>query len=343
MRRTLLPLCLCAALLLTGCGAEAETSPPEPERSRTVTLVEEPLALPQFEGEESARMACYMAANRALVDGETLYTLDFDALFRPVLARYQLSETGLSGYEILAEDCAASYLCLYQDALYYLSEGRIERLNLSDGEREVLVEGPCLSLQLADGMLYYRDAQGSFCRIRPDGSSQTVLLRQPCDYAYVLGELLLYQSETDGLRLHLRELDGTRDELLSEEPAYAPLLLGPWLYYSSVGSLVRMDAATRETRSFDLPPLRGEAEFFCSPEDWVARIGLDDGGVGQALLTLGEEARLSLCGYQGYRLCDFVSETLRVDAMYEADGRLRCFALCAYGRELRYFGGALLP
>lgn len=337
-------LLLGAALLLSGCGKreEAPAAEPVPTPSATVTQIEEAAPLPEMSGSESAAMASFMAVNRALVSGDRLYTLDFDAALQPVLASWRITEGGLADWTVLAESCVPEYLCETDGALYWLNGGALERLTLSDGSREVLSPGPYRSLQLGEEGLYLRDEAERFLRLGFDGAGAETLLDGRCDYAYVLDGHILYQSETDGDSLRLRRLDGGEDHRLVSGPAYAPVCLDGMLYFSGDGSFQRLDPAEGEPRSFDLPELRGASELFPTPEGWCARVALSGGGTKQGLLTLGEAAAYQPCGYEGYRLCDYVGEHVRLDAVYEADGRLRCFALCTDHGELRYFGGALL-
>ena len=86
MKRIALLILLLSALLLSGCGAEtaasvpAETAQPAPSPTAAPSLP--PLSRregPEADAEESARMASFLAANRALMDGTTLYTLDFSS------------------------------------------------------------------------------------------------------------------------------------------------------------------------------------------------------------------------------------------------------------------------
>ena len=332
-------LLLCVALLLGGCG-RGETSAAEPPA--VVTVIEEETLLPAISEAESAAMANFMAVNRALVSGDRLYTLDFDASMQPVLACCRITETGLTDWTTLAENCVPEYLCQQDNALYYLNAGQLERLELANGTREVLAAGPFRSLQLWAGGLYVRDDAGGLLRLTASGSVAERLLDGPCDYAYILEEWILYQSEADGNSLRLRRLGSGEDHRIAAGPAYAPVCLNGLLYFSGDGCFRRLDMTEGEPRSFDLPELRGAAELFSTAEGWCARVALAGGGTEQAFLTLGKTVSYQPCGYQGYRLCDFVSEDLRVDAVYEADGRLRCFALCGQTGELRYFSGRQL-
>lgn len=340
--KRVLTLCLCAALLLTGCGrAETPAVEASPEPSAAVTVIQEPLQLPAVSPAESAAMASFMAANRALVTGDALYTLDFDAALRPVLARYRVTEAGLEDWTVLADDCVPEYLCEKEGALYWLNAGRLERLTLSDGTRQVLAEGPFGSLQPCQGGFYALDDTGSLLRLDETGAMTERLLVGPCDYTYVLGGYLFYQSEAEGGSLRQRRLCSGEDRRLARGSAYAPVLLGGALYFSGDGVFCRAEDAD-EPRSFDLPALRGAAELIPTASGWCARVALV-GTIDQGLLTLTEPVSYAPCDYQGYRLCDFAAEGLRVDAVYEADGRLRCFALCRAEGELRYFGGRVLP
>ena len=99
-------LCLLLAALLCACAQErsAPESGAEPEPSAAVTVVDK-LELPaDFGRAESLAMANYLCKNRALLTGEYLYTLDFDAELKPVLGRYRVVDNTLREFTVLVED-----------------------------------------------------------------------------------------------------------------------------------------------------------------------------------------------------------------------------------------------
>ncbi len=341
-------LILLLALLLTGCASRVPETAPEPPVSAPTAEASAAESVPptwDYAAADSAAMSSYMSGARWLVDGERMYGLDYDAALRPVLASYRLADGKPGDFEILCADCAPEYLTLHEERLYYLSEGRLERLTLESGRREVLHEGPLRSLQMFDGALYWTDAEGRFCRAGLDGRNAQVLIEGPCDYAWAMPEGLIYQSEAEGCCLRLRLPDGS-DRRLTAAASYAPLRVGTLVWYSqrdSLGSvLASVDLTDGTVTRYETPSLRGAAELIPVGGEWRLRCFLDTDSWKQLLLRPGEtegERR----SYSGYRLCDWVGETARIDAAYDPDGRLRCFVLVgADGGETRFFGGELL-
>ncbi len=343
--RQLIALLLLLALLLSGCGSVPESAPAEPEEDEgLVTVIERPELSPDFTRAESVAMANFLCANRALQEGEYLYTLEYDEQLQSVLGRYRVVDNTLREFTVLAENCVASYLTLYDGVLYYLRDGRIERLALTeDAKPKVLCES-AKTLQLAGGKLYYLNGGGQLCRMEPDGSGQSVLIAAACDYPFVMGDQVLLQKGEEHA-LYLCALEGGAEWRLTEGAAYAPLRVGQELYYTAETDagkrLCCLDLAEGTERIVSDTALRGTAEFYYEGA-WKARLALEGDLLRQRILPLdgGEE---EACAYSGYHLLDHVSVGLRVDAVYEAGGRVNSFILFAPdGSQIRYFGGKVL-
>lgn len=344
MRKTVL-IILLLLLLLTGCAANVPEETPVPAETAAVTAAPSVFVPGGYSDAETAAMSSFMSANRCLIAGDRLYGLDYDENLRPVLASYRLRGGKLSAFRILCEDCVPEYLTLHEGCLYYLNGSSLERLTLKSGARETLLTGPIRSLQLFDGALCYTDGEGRYFRAALDGKQAELLLDGPCDYAWAMPEGILYQSESEGACLRLRLWDGA-DWRLTAAASYAPLRIGNTVWYSqrdSEGSvLASVDLTDGTVTRVETPALRGAAELIPVGGEWLLRVCLDTEAWKQQLLRPGE-AEGESCGYSGYRLCDFVGETARIDAAYDPDGRLRCFVLVdAEGGETRYFGGKVL-
>lgn len=341
-------LILCFSLLLTGCVANVPEATPSP--AETAAMPAAPAAsvfVPAvFSDADTAAMSSFMSANRCLIAGDRLYGLDYDENLQPVLATYRLRGGKPGAFQILCEDCVPEYLTLHEGCLYYLNGGRLERLTLKSGEREILLEGPLRSLQLYEGTLYTVDEAGRCYRSGLDGENAELLLEGPCDYVWRMPEGFLYQSESEGACLKLTLRSDASVRRLTAAASYAPLRVGNTVWYSqrdSEGSVLAcVDLTDGTVTRVETPALRGAAELIPVGGEWRLRVFLDTEGWEQQLLRPGETEGES-CGYSGYRLCDWVGETARIDAAYDPDGRLRCFVLVsADGEETRYFGGKVL-
>ena len=333
----ILGLLLCLAGLCA-CGSGEETrseidGTPQPLQDRS---------LPSLSREESLHMLRCMSANRALVEGDRLYCLDYDGEYLPVLAEYSL-DGGLRRRAILEENCVPAFLSAWEEKLYYVNRRENNALtcyDLAAHESRVLREGPCDWLLLREGKLYYCGPDGFYYTAEPDGSAEKRLLAEDCAYPWPMGERILYQSKADGrLRLYWPE-EGT-SVTLTEQAASAPVIWQDRLYYSSGESLcsVGLDGLDRVT--YPVPPLVYPAELL--PEEAGLRLrGIsDDNGLKQWTVYPEDAAgTLQYLSDRGYRLCDYVSDAYRVDTVYNLDGRLRCFLLTdAAGQETVYIAG----
>lgn len=350
----LLLLGILAALMLGACGRAApvqtEEPVPGPEVSATPAPTPEPtpqpLAIPaEISLEESRQMANFLCANRSLVSGQWLYGFSFDEEYRPVLGRFRLRESRAEDFQVLAEDCVPEYLCLYGRTLYYVNTaagGALERVNVDGSGRRVLLEGPVDTLQLVGSQLRYRRADGFYCACELDGSGETPLIHRNCYYPYTYGDLILYQDDLDGERLHLRRLSDSKELILTEQAAYAPLFYDGRLYYSDAQGRVCCLDPTRgeEPEVLELPELTGAAEFLPDSHGLQIRALCEvENGLRQWTASpdrvLREEA-------QTYRLCDYLGDH-QVETLYQPDGRILAFLLVfPDGSETRYLG-AVIP
>ena len=335
--------CLLLAALLAGC-AGVETETPETAAEPAVSAPV-PLALQPFSSADSAAMSSYICRSRWLLEDKTLYGLDFDGQSRPGLYEVALRRGRPASFRLLVPDCEPEYLCRGGDWLYYLNAGVPWRCRPADRVREKLADGPWRSLQFFDGALYYTDAQGRLWRCEPDGSGGELLLAFPCDYAWVMPEGVLFQSEDEGCFLKFYVWDGELRQL-SAAASYAPLRLGDTVWYAQydrVGSaLACVDLADGLVRRVSEAALHGEIELIPTPSGWQLRFFPAERDWAQRLYD-PKSGTVTDCSYSGYRLCDGTDGKRRIDAAYEADGRLRCFILVdADGSETAFLRGDVL-
>lgn len=329
-------ICLCL-LCLCGCGRGAAEEP----RPRELQILQD-RQLPELSREESMAMLRYMNVNRALILDGRLYTLDYDGAYLPVLAVYTL-EGGLRRERILAEDCVPEFLCQCEGLLFYRNarhNGALESVDPGSGKQRTVKTGPCDWLHAEGGRLYYCDASGRYCSAAPDGSGETVLLKEPCAFPWPLEDQLLYQRLSDeSLRLYRTE-DGS-DIPLTEQAAQSPVILDGRLYYSSGGTVCSMGLDGLDARRCELPTLARPAELLPAGEGLLLRGVTEDNGPRQFTAdpaVLPDSLRYT--AERGWQLCDTIGPEGRVDAVYNPDGRLRCFVFTdAEGRETVYIAG----
>ena len=338
MKTRILLLLLLAALLLCACssggGAEqgalssAPGDPPAEDRQPAVLSLE-----------ESQAMARFLNANRVLLEGNRLYCYDFDRDWSPVLARYTWEEGVLSDFTVLARGCVPEYLCLAEGWLCYLdrSSGDLERVPVDGGERERLRAGPCFWLSEREGLLYFCDEAGRFLSLDPASGRETLLLEGPCAFPYPLEGAILYRAEGDAGRLRLRHSADGSETVLSAPGASCPLIWEDRLWYCAGGALHSVCLDGQDPRVYALPEADGDIELLPEAAGLSLRGIRDESGPVQ---WAGGLDGPFLRQPRGYQICDWLGGGLRVDTVYEPDGRIRCYLLTgADARQISFLAG----
>ena len=344
--RLILTALLLAALLLSACGLQREEAPtpspvPTPEPSPVVVTPEvREITAPDPEG--SRAMAMVLNANRVAVTEDALYCYDFDENWLPVLARYSREDGSLDGFTVLAEGCVPEYLCESEGWLFYIdrSSGALERVSTEGGERHTLHLGPCRWLCLKEGLLYFCDGRGRFLSLEPRTRVLTQLLAGPCAFAYPLeGGVLWREQDSGDICFTDGETGGVR--ILCPGAPSNPLLLKNRLWYRSGNGVYSVDLTGEQPRSYPLPETDGAVELLPVDGDLYLRgIRETDGPVQWEGYPEGPFEYLP----RGYRICDWLGEALRVDTVYEPDGRIRCYLLQdEEGNALRFLAGHVEP
>ncbi len=326
MKARVILLVLLLALLLAACGrdeaepAGGELSAPPGSGSAVQHL------LPSLSLEESQAMARFLNANRVLLAEDRLFCYDFDEDWSPVLASYRWEDGALSDYTVLARGCVPEYLCRADGWLYYIerSSGAVERVPEQGGDRQLVRAGPCRWLSLRDGILYFCDQTGRFLSLDPARHQETLLLEGPCGVAWPLDGAILYRSERDGGRLYLHRLADGSDLALSAEAAGSPLLWEDRLWYCGGGALHSLDLDGQDPRVYALPETDGALELL-PEEQGLSLRGIRE--LNSPVQWVGGPEGPFLQQARGYQSCDWLGGGLRVDTVYEPDGRIRCYLL----------------
>ncbi len=347
--RLILPALLLTALLLSACDPlrQPQTASPSPEAVVTAAPSPEVTMPPvreiaPLDREASLAMAMVLNANRVLVKEDALFCYDFDENWLPVLARYRLEDGEPADYTVLAEGCIPEYLCESGGWLFYIdrSSGALERVSAEGGERHTLHLGPCRWLCLKEELLYFCDGRGRFLSLDPKTRVVTQLLSGPCAFAYPLEGGVLWREQGSGdICFTDGETGGVR--ILCADAPSNPLLLEDRIWYRSGDRVYSLDLEGEHARSYELPETDGAVELLPIDGDLYLRgIREKDGPVQWEGDPEGPFEYLP----RGYRICDWLGEKLRVDTVYEPDGRILCYLLRdGEGRELRFLAGNVEP
>lgn len=325
-----------AALLLGGCAAADKQGGGGPEGP----ALPPGFAWADLTAGETEQMANLMGANRALILDGALYSLDFDGDFEPVLARYELEDGRLGERTVLAEDCLPEYLTELDGYLYYVNQGRIERLGLRGEDRLVLRDGSCDFLQIREGRLWFCDEEDRLCRLSPEGGEERTVLEGPCFYPWIRGGLLLWQGGGEE-ELRLLRLEDGEETVLAAGPCYAPVGLAGRLYAAGSGALIDLRTDGSDRQEWPLPGLVGPVELIPEGDGFRLRWTVEDEkGLRQFTAEPDSPGEARQAPYSGFRRCDYAGGGWRVDAWYQTDGRLRCFVLVSPGgEETMYLNG----
>ena len=320
------------------CACAQSVPPDEPEETQ---IVEPPDYVPAFTDAESAAMSAFMNKGRAVIYSGALYTFEFDAEYKPVLAKYSAA----GEYEILAEDCVPEFLSVYNDRLYYINTRRggvIESAALDGSDRQPLSAEGCDRLEIYNGELYFLDADGRYVRMPAEGGEPAVLLQGPCSYPYVFDGHVIYQDGRDEC-LYMADVSTGETLRLSYVPAYAPVILGQALYATEKTEtgygIYRLDLAAGTAKSYEGHVLGAAAELYLCGGEWHLRYPDADGA--QHILPLGDiNGGAEDCDYNGYRRVEYVSEQYLIECEYEPNARVRKFVVTAAdGTEHEYMAG----
>lgn len=330
--RRILAAALLCLLFLCACGKE-ETPAPTP-----AFVLPEGRELAPLTPEESRAMARFLNANRVcLVEGR-LYCYDFDENWEPVLARYDWEDGALHNYTVLAEGCVPEYLCYLDGWLYYLNRsGGLERVPENGGTRELLRDGPCDWLSQRDGQLYFCDGDGRCLSWDPVTGEESLVLDGPCTWAYPLEGAVLYLSAADDGCLHLCWPEDGTDLRLTDTPASPALIWEDRIWYCSGGVLHSVGLDGLVDTAYALPEADGAVELLPLEEGLCLRGIREETGPAQwAGPPEGPFQRQA----RGYRICEWLGGGVQIDAVYEPDGRIRCYLLQEEnGVELSFLAG----
>jgi len=147
-------------------------------------------------------------------------------------------------------------LAAYADGwIYYcvpeggsIPEDGIYRIR-SDGSNNHYVGPMGYNIYIVDSWIY--SANNGIQRMRLDGTEQTVLSDQPCDYFTVRDGQIYYIDSRDGRKLYRMRVDGSGQELLTDDCCYN-FVVEDWIYYAGRNSddsgifRIRRDGTDRE-------------------------------------------------------------------------------------------------
>lgn len=333
----LLPL-ICV-LMMCGCtkGAEPiEAAPPSAaaETAPTPTPTPEPerLTFPALTDDESLMMANHMSVDRAAVYDNVLYAFDFDADYSPVLARFVITENGLTERTELVKNCVPEYLTVYDGRLYFVNSGAIQTASLDGKNCKTLVENVSGDMMIADGMLWYRDGEGRFCRAGLDGKNSERIIDRLCFYPYVTGDCVVYQDDADGETLHIYSLAEKREQRLTDIPAYEYVIIGDALFFTA-----RTENGLCPARLGIDGTLEVFSCFVTESPVTYSFLGGEWTASGVPLDKLSTSAPGQSTA-DGYETAELTSRELEVRARCNPDGRIREFVLYTADGEWVFIG-----
>lgn len=338
-----LALCLSLSAALSGCVE----LPPPPGTETTPKLQKiENAVIPELSESESLAMQSYMSGGRAIVSGQRLYCMDFDENNKPALCSYDISTSNPSDFKVLVANCVPEFLNLYSDRIYFVNQntgGNIESVNLEGGDWQTVKEGPCDFLRIHEDKMYYCDSAMRLCVSSPVGMGEEIIMTEAGFYPYIIGDKLIYQLSRNE-HLYLRDLSTGVETELTEQPAYAPVIIGDRLYCTVEGGVLSMGADGLTPLKYELGEIQGIAEY--SLRDGKIHVRGVSGGKEIRDWSFETEKPKESFSYNvtgSYSLCDYIDENYAVYTNYEPGGRIKSLSLVSQnGRESQFYSGKIL-
>lgn len=139
-------------------------------------------------------------------------------------------------------DVSPSYMCRYDDSLYYVRKDNSEVLYsiariFTDGTGlQVLYEGAdCNYLQIHNERLYFTNADHLFVSTDMNGDDIHIIIDKEVFFPYFIDKYwILYQDDADTESLHLFNIDSRYDIKLNDMQSYVPVITGSELFYLGV-------------------------------------------------------------------------------------------------------------
>ncbi len=339
----LLALCVSLSAVLSGCAGLPLS--PSAESRQKLKKVENP-RIPELSRAEGLTMQSYMSGGRAVISGQRLYCVDFDGDNKPALCSYDISSSNPTDFKILVSDCAAEYLNVFSDRIYFInrnSGGDIESVGINGEDLQTVKEGPCDFLRIHGEKLYYCDSAMRFCTASVTGAEQEILMPEPVFYPYIIGDSLIYQ-QSENEHLYMRDLKTGADTELTDQPAYAPVIMGDRLLCTVDGGVLDMGMDGMNPLKYQLGKIQGTARYSFDGET-VHVAGISGGKEIRAWSFDTDEPKESFAyNVTGtYSLCDYIDENYVVYTNYEPGGRIKSFSLeDQNGKESRFYSGKIL-
>ena len=193
----------------------------------------------------------------------------------------------------------------------------------------VLAEGCIPEYLCGDGdYLYYIDrTSGGIERVPETGGERELLRKGPCE-GLSLRDGRLYFCDGEG-RFLSTDTEGKEETLLLSGPCSFAYPLDRGILYRALDLL--------DEQRTTLPEWGGVLELLPEETGLTVRITRDEDGPIQ--WTGGLDRPFQQEG-RGYRICDWLGGGVRVDTVYESDGRIRCFLLTdGKGAEISFLTG----
>jgi hypothetical protein len=217
-------------------------------------------------------------------DGSNLYTMEtfWGDLAHGSLIQYQV-ETGKINYlvSIITDQMANLWNCepggyinenvnslnYYKNHIYYISMGTnndtagpegdgyyygdetfgVIKCNVTTKERELLTTERFQYMCVARDHIYGVNENNEFVQMSLEGKDRTLVVKEPCTFAYVNDEMMYYLTAGKKTKLMRIKGDNEKPELILEGDLSKPILQGNFVYYMDASSyLYRYDMTTKE-------------------------------------------------------------------------------------------------
>jgi len=133
------------------------------------------------------------------------------------------------------------HVAIYKDRIYISDdEGQLVSMNNQLSDRKVLIKGEAEYINIVDDVIYYTDSQNQLCSIGIDGENQKVIVKQKTFYVVVKDHKIYYQSDTNGEKIYVYDLETNKNTQLNDRRSYNLNIVDSKIYYTSTDGIYCM-------------------------------------------------------------------------------------------------------
>lgn len=290
---------------------------------------------PSFDIAQTTAMSSYMLGQFFAITSDKIYGRFFDPATNKACLGVQdftLSNGNIhvENLKILDPNTVCRHVTVVGDTVYYLrldaeSNATSIRRVKADGSAaaEVLYDGACDYLTVANDALYCTIEGGKYARLSLDGKVDKVLIDKEIYYPYrVDDDFIIYQDDADSEQLHVYSVSAQADATLTKGRSMSPVIDGSVLWYTHDASEGASPSGEFHLCRMDLSSFDATKKEFAheeSPKLFSPNISLDAQVIRLSEYKQGEVASDVRERWNQIELKDFSPSAPYTQEMYVSD------------------------